>query len=99
GALRTDPPPKSLRDFGSPSRGEREEDLGDAGFASGFFASLLTACLIDCIAEEISTAPEGGAAVLASSSSPNSTAIGWFTFTPSLPSGTRILTMRPSSTA
>src|SRR5512146_996614 len=33
------------------------------------------------------------------SPSPSSTAMGVFTFTPSLPSGTRILPMRPSSTA
>ncbi|MDA8085986.1 MAG: hypothetical protein M0Z75_04735, partial [Nitrospiraceae bacterium] len=36
---------------------------------------------------------------MASSTSPSSVAMGALTFTPSVPSGTRILPMRPSSTA
>src|ERR1700722_9508364 len=63
-----------------------------AGVSAFLGASAFTASPIFFIAAEMSTSP-------GFSSSPNSTAMGAFTFTPSLPSGTRILPMRPSSTA
>src|SRR6185312_17438859 len=60
------------------------------------------AAAISFIAEGMSAAGAGAAAlgtVSALSPSSSSTAIGAFTFTPSLPSGTSILPMIPSSTA
>ena len=66
--------------------------FGASAFAAGF-ASAFTASLIDCIAAGMSEPLPGF------SPSPSSTAIGWLTFTPSVPSGTRILPIRPSSTA
>src|SRR6185437_6805998 len=59
---------------------------------TGLGASAFTASPIFFIAALISTSP-------GFSPSPSKVAIGALTFTPSLPSGTRILPMRPSSTA
>ena len=61
------------------------------GFAAAAGVSDVTADLIDCIAEAMS-----GAAV---SPSPSRVAMGALTFTPSAPSGTSSLPIRPSSTA
>src|ERR1700685_2795111 len=67
-----------------------------AGLVAGgvsFFASAFAACGASAFLGA------GAAAAEASSPSASKVAMGELTFTPSLPSGTRILPMRPSSTA
>jgi len=70
------------------------------GAGTGPFASAVTAFPISFIFEEMSSgvlASAFGAEASALSPSPSKMAMGWLTFTPSEPSGTRIFPIFPSS--